>query len=657
MRTELKSRTLIDLFNESLSDIDLLDKKCLEIIRPDREESLTFGQLRARAREFAIWLIRMLDARCSMLDTRRESRIQNPESKIGDGKTRAGRPRHADKIAILGKNRADWDVALWGTILAGAVPVLIDPERPIEGVKNHVIHTEARLIVVADDYQDADSRRELNEWASGNGIACIEMTVFERIVGGEAVPSAALRTGPALSPGGIPSTEFTLNGGEGIRTGLPAVGIEGRMPSTQQGQDALATSTKLLEGIPAEIDAGDTAVILCTSGTTGDPREVELTHGNLIANLQGAVEKVQIDRADTLGHILPPHHSFGLTVGKLLPFCAGATNIYTNRYREVAELIRDKNVTIFVAVPALFTMLAKNVEEALAKEKEKKPYLKLLDRYSPKTVGKGILKKLGWDKLRFFLSGSAPMPRWVLDVFWRRGLLLYEGYGTTENSPVYGFNDNPKNLGSVGRPISTLSVKIVNHENQPLPPGERGEIALGGPCIMKGYYRNPASTQAVIVHDDKGVRWLQTGDLGYLDEDGNLHITGRKKYLIVLPGGKKVNPERVESALSEARFVGEILVVPGFWKHADGIEQETVKAIVRPALDTIGAHANLSAAELEQQPQLVKNLVWQSIHECQQKSRQLSSFEKISSQHLEIRIEEFAKTSTGKIRREAYMRL
>ncbi len=573
MQTELKSRTLIDLFNEALSSIKSLDKPCLEIIRPDREESLTFEQLRAGAREFAVWLIR------------------------------AKGIRSKDKVAVLGKNRADWDVAFWGTILAGAVPVLIDPERPVEGVKNHVTHTEARLIIMADDYQDTDSRRELNEWSSSIGMACIEMTVFDKVGLGD------------------------------------------------------AEVDKLLEGIPAEIEIHDTAVILCTSGTTGDPREVELTHDNFIANLQGSVEKVQISYTDTLGHILPPHHSFGLTVGKLLPFCVGATNVYTNKYREVADLIRDKNVTIFVAVPALFTMLAKNVEEALTKEKEKKPHLKLLDRHAPKMVGKGILKKLGWEKLRFFLSGSAPMPRWVLEVFWRRGLLLYEGYGTTENSPVYGFNDNPQGLGSVGKPIRTLSVKIVNPENQTLPPGEKGEIALGGPCIMKGYYKNPKSTQAVIVRDDEGVRWLLTGDLGYLDENGNLHITGRKKYLIVLPGGKKVNPERVESALSEARFVGEILVVPGFWKQADGIEQETVKAIVRPALETIGAHTRLSPAELQEQPQLVKSLVWKSINEYQQKSRQLSSFEKISSQHLEIRIEEFAKTSTGKIKREAYMRL
>jgi len=573
MQTELKFRTLIEVFNQSLVRIEQPEKTCLEILRPDREESITFEQLCTRSRDFAIWLIQ----------------------------AKGIRPK--EKVAILGKNRTDWDVALWGTILAGAVPVLIDPERPIEGVKYHIEHTHTRLIVMADDYQDVESRRELGEFASANGIVHIEMTVFERV-------------------------------------GLGSSGV-----------------SELLDAIAPEVKVHDTAVILCTSGTTGDPREVELTHANLSANLQGAVEKVKIGPDDVLGHILPPHHSFGLTVGKLLPFCVGASNVYTNKYRHVAELIRDKNVSIFVAVPALFTMLAKNVEEALAKQKKTYLYVTLLDRYSPVTVGKGIIKKLGWNKLRFFLSGSAPVPRWVLEVFWRRGVLLYEGYGTTENSPVYGFNEEAGKLGSVGRPISTLSVKIVDEQNQTLPRGEKGEIALGGPCIMKGYYENPTSTQAVIRTDEKGVRWLLTGDLGYLDEDGCLYITGRKKFLIVLPGGKKVNPEQVESALSEARFVGEVLVVPGFWKDGDGIEQETIRAIVRPAMDTIGTHAKLAPAELEQQPKLLKNLVWQSINECQQNSRRLSSFEKISSQHLEIRIEEFAKTSTGKIKREAYMKI
>lgn len=573
MQTETKFRTLIDVFKESLAEIESLDKICLEIIRADRGETLTFGQLKAGARDFAAWLIR--------------------SEGIRDG----------DKIAILGKNRADWDIALWGVILAGAVPVLIDPERPIDGVINHLRHTDSRLVIMADDYQDTESRLELNKFAAGHGMGFMEMTIYEK---------------PGLGDSEI---------------------------------------DELLNKIPAGIDSDDTAVILCTSGTTGDPREVELTHGNLGANLQGSVKKVKIHREDTLGHILPPHHSFGLTVGKLLPFCVGATNVYINKYRQIAEILRDKEITIFVAVPALFTMLAKNFEESLTKEKKKKPYVKLLDRYRPKLVGKKIIQKLGWSKIRFFLSGSAPMPKWVLDVFWRRGLLLYEGYGTTENSPVYGFNEDVSKLGSVGKPIDTIFVKIVNENNEELPPGTKGEISIGGPCIMKGYYKNPKATEAVIRTDDKDIRWVLTGDLGHLDEEGNLYITGRKKYVIVLPGGKNVSPELVESALLEARFVGEILVIPGFWKDPTGIEQETIRAIVRPAWEAIETHANHSAEDLINKPDFLKKLIWNNINEHQRNSRHLSSFERISSHHLEIKIEDFQKTSTGKIRREAYMKL
>jgi len=530
MQTELEYRTLIDLFNGSLSKIKPLDKECLEIIRTERREKLTFEQLKTRARDFALWLIQDRDIHIK------------------------------DKVAVLGKNRADWDVALWGIILAGAVPVLIDPERPVEGVQNHVLNTDARLIVMADDYQDAGSRQELKEWASGRDIGLIEMTVYEKI--------------------GVSNTE----------------------------------TNEFFDKVRDDIQADDTAVILCTSGTTGDPREVELTHTNFIANLQGSVEKIKITHEDTLGHILPPHHSFGLTVGKLLPFCVGASNIYINKYRRISELIRDKSVTIFIGIPALFTVLAKKIEESLAEQKKGNLLVKLLDRYLPKIVGKRIVRRLGWNKLRFFFSGAAPMPKWVLGVFWRRGLLLYEGYGTTENSPVYGFNDNPGKLGSVGKPITTLQVKIVNEEGQSLQPGEKGEIALGGPCIMKGYYKNPKATQAVVKTDDKGIRWLLTGDLGYLDEDGNLSITGRKKYLIVLPGGKNVNPELVESALSQAHYVREVLVVPDLRKDSVGIEQETVRAIVRPDWDVIKTHTSFSYSDLVKEPQVLKTIMWQSVN-------------------------------------------
>jgi long-chain acyl-CoA synthetase len=572
MQTELVFQTLIEFFNQSLLRTEP-DKLCLEIVRADRQETLTFEQLKTRAQDFALWLIQDRD--------------------IGVG----------DKIAILGKNRADWDVALWGIILAGAVPVLIDPERPVEGVKKHLASTDTRLLVMADDYQDADSRGQIKEHTLSGDLGIIEMTVHERI----SLDSSA--------------------------------------------------ANELLSKIQSGIKAEDTAVMLCTSGTTGDPREVELTHANLIANIWGTLEIVKITGEDKLGHILPPHHSFGLTVGKLLPLWVGATNVYTNKYRHVALLIKEKSITLFVGIPALFTVIAKRIEEGLNRQKEKSILVRILDRYLPRLVGKRIIEKQGWGNLRFFLSGAAPVPRWVLEVFWRRGLQLREGYGTTENSPVYGLNPNRRKLGSVGRPISTLQVKIVNGKNETQRAGEKGEIVLGGPCIMKGYYKNPKATDAAVRTDEEGVRWLHTGDLGYLDEDGYLYITGRKKYLIVLPGGKNVNPEHVESVLSGAQYVEEVLVVPGFEEDSAGITEETIRAIVRPAWDIIETKTNLFGSELIKQPKVLKNLVWKNVNECQQQSKQLSGYEKVSSHRLEIKTDEFQKTSTGKIKRGLYIKM
>ncbi|UCD52431.1 MAG: acyl--CoA ligase [Phycisphaerales bacterium] len=570
MEIDLRYRNLTDLFEAAVSTKPA--KVCVEIIRADRRETLTFGHLQHRARTLA----RDLTERHAI--------------------------RAHDRVALVSRNRADWDVALWGIILAGAVPVLIDPERGSEGVAGHLKATDARALILADDYEDRFAREELLAYAQAHRLACIMMTD---------TPLA----GEALSDGDNDH-------------------VPGRDAQTQ-----------------------DTAIVLCTSGTTGDPREVELTHTNLIANIQGSVDKVRITPQDVLGHILPPHHSFGLTVGKLLPFAVGATNIYTNRYRDVPDLICSRGITIFIAIPALFTTLAKKLEEGINKQKEKSRVLRFLDRHFPKYVGRKIRQKQGWSQLRFFLSGAAPMPRWVLDSLWKRGYRMYEGYGTTENSPVYGFNEDLATLGSVGRPINTLSVKIVDEENQTLPPLLRGEICLGGPCIMKGYYKNPVATKAVIDTDEKGVRWLRTGDLGYLDEAGNLHITGRKKYLIILPGGKNVNPERVEKALSEAHFVKEVLVVPTRRIDANGIMEETMRALVQPAWETIESHTGQSRAELSAEPHTVKGLVWESIRDCQQKNKQLSSFEKIASHHLEIHTEDFLKTSTGKIKREHYMNL
>lgn len=572
MEKALTYRDLIELFNLSLARVSSCDKVCQEVIRTDRHDTLTFKQLRVNAEAFATWLL--------------------VESGLARG----------DKAAIVSKNRADWDPAFWGLILAGVVPVLIDPERGSQGVISHMQATDCRCLILADDYAEEEGRRELADFCRAQGLRLV------------------------------------------ILSGKPLCDLDSPNPDA-------------LDAVAREIGPEDTAVILCTSGTTGDPREVELTHGNLIANVQGSLRKVDLSEADVLGHILPPHHSFGMTVGKLLALAAGATSIYTNKYREVADLIRDRRVTIFIAIPALYTTLAKKLEDGIEKQKRQSRLVALLDRYAPGYIGRKLRKKLGWTNVRFFLSGAAPMPRWVLESLWRRGFKMFEGYGTTENSPVYGFNERPDRIGSVGQPIHTLVTKIVDENNQSLPPHQRGEICLGGPCIAKGYYKNPKATEGVMDVDEQGVRWLHTGDLGYLDEEGNLYITGRKKYLIILPGGKNVNPERVETALSEAPFVKEILVVPSRHEESNGLMEESVRVLVQPAWEALESRTGHSRQELLAQSQVVKNLIWESIRDCQQRNKHLSSFEKVGARNIEVHPDEFLKTSTGKVKRDHYINL
>ncbi len=572
MEIQLKYRTLIDLFNQSLARAELAGKDCLEIVRMQRTEKLTFGQLRHKATEFCAYLIHSKGI------------------------------RKGDNVAILGKNRADWDIAFWGTILAGAIPVLIDPERRVEGVKIHLVNTDARLLVMADDYQDQNLRRQLKKISAYHEIGLVEMTIFDK-----------------------------------------------------SDVDDIQLAT-LMTNIRMGVNPDDTAVILCTSGTTGDPRAVELSHTSLIANVQGILAEIKVTSADKLGHVIPPHHSFGLTVGKLLPLWIGATNLYTNKYRDIARLINQKSVTFFVAIPALFTTLARKIESGLTEKKRNSLLVKLADLFFPKLVGKMLMRKLGWQNLRFFVSGAAPLPKWVLHVFWKRGLRLREGYGITESSPVYGINDTAGKLGSVGRPLTTMLVKIINERGEVVEAGEKGEIVLGGPCITKGYYKNGKATEAVIKRDEQGVRWLHTGDLGYLDEDGYLYITGRKKYLIVLPGGKNVNPEMLESVLSQAEYVEELLVVPGCQTGPGGVRLEAVKAIVRPNWDRIQTETKLGRQQLENHPDMVRDFIWQGINKYQQTNQELAGFEKIQSKKfVEIQIKEFTKTTTGKIKRAGYI--
>jgi long-chain acyl-CoA synthetase len=287
-----------------------------------------------------------------------------------------------------------------------------------------------------------------------------------------------------------------------------------------------------LPEVPAT-DPDDIAVILYTSGTTGVPRGVCLTHRNLHSNTMAALEHLRLepDRDRFLG-VLPLYHSFGLTTLMMLPMLLGASVFYHARFQpaQVLHDIRADRITLIAAVPSLFGALVRT-----------------------KTAPRDTFKSV-----RVAISGGEPLSQAVFDEY--RDYFdfeLLEGYGLTETSPIVSCNLPWANrAGTVGRTLPGIEVCVRGNDDGPVAPGEDGELYVRGPCVMRGYYRKPADTRAVL----RGDGWLRTGDLGNVDDEGYITITGRKKDLIIV-GGDNVYPREIEAVLDRHPGVAESSVI------------------------------------------------------------------------------------------------
>ncbi len=292
---------------------------------------------------------------------------------------------------------------------------------------------------------------------------------------------------------------------------------------------------------PPKPGSEDLAVILYTSGTSGKPKGVELTHGNLASCVLACMSHARVDRHYTFLGVLPQFHSFGLTALTLLPLYAGATVVYTARFmpRKIFSLMKEHKPNVFIAVPSMYGALlaAKNAE----------------------------LENVA--SLQFAVSGGEPLPAAVYDG-WKDqlGIELCEGYGLTETSPVTNWATPwAKARGSVGQALPGVRNIIVDDQNNVLPTGQEGEILIVGPVIMRGYHGLPELTAEVIFElklpgEDKPVRAFRTGDIGKLDEQGMLYITGRKKEMLII-GGENVFPREIEEVLNQHPGVGACAVV------------------------------------------------------------------------------------------------
>ncbi len=391
---------------------------------------------------------------------------------------------------------------------------------------------------------------------------------------------------------------------------------------------------------------GDLAVLLFTSGTTGQAKGVMLSHANLLSNVESVVRTFEFGPTDRFLSILPLHHTFESTGGLLCPLRVGAS-VCTARglaSRELREDMASSGATLFIGVPLLYeklmTAIDKGIEDAPLPAKLMAKSLLGLTRTVRQLTGlrlgrslaRPLRKKAGLDRLRMFVTGAAPF---APDVFWRYidlGWPMLEGYGLTETAPVVCAN-RPQNPspGAVGWPMPGIEVRIVSPDAD----GD-GEIAVRGPNVMIGYWRQPELT-AEVLRDG----WFHTGDLGRVLPDGRVRITGRLKNMIATAAGKKIYPEEVEVHLSNSPYVLEVVVVGGL--DARG-EREEVHAHIYPNLPALEALARTQSAACDDT--FVEGVLKREVEE---RGEALAPYKRVK--RVFVRKGEFPKTTTGKIRR------
>ena len=389
-------------------------------------------------------------------------------------------------------------------------------------------------------------------------------------------------------------------------------------------EKALETQMDTEKTVPAEkSEPEDIADIVFTSGTTGNPKGVMLSHGSIMSSLEALYSAFPITDKDTAFSILPIHHVYERIVGILLSFYCGQA-VFFSRSIKPREMLSDLKVarpSVWLNTPLILERLLQRIEQTKAKN--------FLTRALPsKFFGKMAKKRLGLDRLRLIVSGGAALSEPVSEGLEKYEFPLLQGYGMSETSAVIAANPflKPKNA-SGGLVIENSEVEIRDVDAEGI-----GEICVRGPNIMNGYYKNPDATREILSDDG----WLRTGDLGYFDHEGYLYITGRKKSVIVTKGGKNISPEEIEEKLTPLETVEEAIVFSP--------DDERIQAVIFPEAEGI-------SKKLGQSPQHGDDeRVWNILKsEITKLNRQLEPHKRIS--HFAIAREELPKTTTRKVKR------
>ena len=496
------------------------------------------------------------------------------------------------KIAIIGENCYPWMVAYYATVNGVGVAVPLDKELNENEIHNLMNTATCEAVFFTEAYS-----HYFNEFPVKYKI---QMKAYEKE--------------PDQETKGILFKDWVENG---------KTLLDGGNTSFQD----------------REIDPHEMKMILFTSGTTDIAKGVMLNHHNIVSNIMDGSRIVKVHETDRTLSILPIHHTFESTMGTGMILYAGASIAFCEGLKYIAKNMEEAKVSILVGVPLIFESIYDKIWKQAEKTGKAKTLRKAIQwNKSLKGMGldmsrrlfKAVHKKFGGN-LRMIVSGAAPIDPNVIRGFEDLGLKVLQGYGLTECSPLISgtpdFSDTYKKAGSVGLCVHSGAIQIVDQDEDQI-----GEILYAGPNVMMGYYNLPEKTEEVLKDG-----WFHTGDLGFLDDNGWLYITGRKKNVIVTKTGKNIYPEEVEYYINRNKYIQESLV------HGilDDNEDTLVSAQVRPDYDVIYEEFGENMDEGQ-----IHALIKKVIGDINEK---LPIYKRV--RNFSVRREEFIKTTTKKIKR------
>ena len=498
------------------------------------------------------------------------------------------------RIAIVGRNKYEWVLTHLANLLGGIVSIPLDKELQVDELESSLKRSKADVVVFDEKYlENIEKIKERKNTNLKNYICMSKIENYESI------------------------QELKSEGSKLINNGEK-------------------------EYINAKIDSEKMNILLFTSGTTSKSKAVMLSQKNIASNVYAMQLVEGIFPNDVNLAFLPFHHIFGSTEIIMMLAC-GVKTAFPDGLRYVAQNLKEYKISIFVGVPLLVEAIYKKIKEGIEKSGKSKE-VKIGKKFSNmllkinidirRKIFKSIINELGGN-MRFIISGGAPLNKETAKGFNELGIKVVQGYGLTETSPVISAENYKKvRYGSIGVPMENVEVEFENKDENGI-----GELKVKGPNIMLGYYENEEETKKVIKNG-----WFYTGDLGYMDKDGYLFITGRKKDMIVLKNGKKVFPEELETIINKLEFVSESLV----YAIPDQKDKNDVKLSVKIVYNNEKVKEKYKDITEEE----LYKIIWQEIKNI---NKTLPPYKYIKNMILTDK--ELIKTTTKKVKRNEELKI